>query len=206
VSLYFAGQATKVKAGAKLLADVSDPDGIAILGTDPQSSIFLEFDGSGYPVFVTDYFTYDHGSYTTGKVEYPLSAGFTPGPHTVLIKAFDNLGQSSSDTLRFEIVEGGVFEVSDVFNFPNPFSQNTNFVFQITNPAEARLAVYTVSGLKIWEHRLAADEGFNSINWDGRDYAGDQIANGTYLYVLEVDFRDSFHRRETVKGKVVCAR
>jgi hypothetical protein len=206
VSLYFAGQATKVKAGAKLLADVSDPDGIAILGTDPQSSIFLEFDGSGYPVFVTDYFTYDHGSYTTGKVEYPLSAGFTPGPHTVLIKAFDNLGQSSSDTLRFEIVEGGVFEVSDVFNFPNPFSQNTNFVFQITNPAEARLAVYTVSGLKIWEHRLAADEGFNSINWDGRDYAGDRIANGTYLYVLEVDFRDSFHRRETVKGKVVCAR
>jgi hypothetical protein len=206
VNLYFAGQATKVKAGAKLLADISDPDGIAILGTDPQSSIFLEFDGSGYPVFVTDYFTYDHGSYTTGKVEYPLSAGFASGPHTVLIKAFDNLGQASSDTLRFEIVEGGLFEVSDVFNFPNPFSQNTNFVFQITNPADAKLAIYTVSGLMIWEHRIVAEEGFNSINWDGRDHAGDRIANGTYLYVLEVDFRDSFHRKETVKGKVVCLR
>ena len=206
VHLYFAGQATKVKAGAKLIADISDPDGIAMLGSEPQSSIFLEFDGSGYPVYVTDYFTYDHGSYTTGQVEYPLSAGFEPGPHTVLIKAFDNLGLSSSDTLRFEIVEEGLYEVSDVFNLPNPFSKSTNFVFQVTNPAEARLSVYTVSGIRIWERRIAALAGFNSIDWDGRDLVGDTIANGTYLYVLEVDFKDSFHRTETVRGKVVYLR
>ena len=33
VHVYFSGQATKVKAGARLIADISDPDGIAILGT-----------------------------------------------------------------------------------------------------------------------------------------------------------------------------
>lgn len=206
VHLYFSGQATKVKAGAKLVADISDPDGIAILGSDPQSSIFLEFDGSGYPVYVTDYFTYDHGSYTTGTVEYPLSADFKPGTHTVLIKAFDNLGLAASDTLQFEIVEEGLYQVSDVFNLPNPFSKSTNFIFQVTNPADARISVFTVSGIKIWERRTAADEGFNSIYWDGRDLAGDRVANGTYLYVLEVDFRDSFHRTETVRGKVVYLR
>jgi hypothetical protein len=203
VHLYFAGQATKVKAGAMLIADVSDPDGIAILGTDPQSSISLEFDGSGYPIYVTDYFTYDHGSYTTGKVEYPLPAGFETGRHTVFIKAFDNLGLASADTLRFEIVEEGLYEVSDVFNLPNPFSKSTNFIFQVTNPAEARLSVFTVSGIKIWERRIAAEEGFNSMYWDGRDLAGDRIANGTYLYVLEVNFKDSFHRTETVRGRAV---
>jgi hypothetical protein len=206
VHVYFSGQATKVKAGARLIADISDPDGIAILGTEPQSSIFLEFDGSGFPVYVTDFFTYDHGSYTSGKVDYPLSAGFAPGPHTVMIKAFDNLGLSSSDTLRFEIVEEGLYEVSDVFNLPNPFSKSTNFVFQVTNPAEVRLSVFTVSGIRIWERRTAAFEGFNSIYWDGRDSVGDKIANGTYLYVLEVDFKDSFHRSETVRGKVVLLR
>jgi hypothetical protein len=206
VHAYFAGQATKVKAGARLIADISDPDGIAILGTEPQSSIFLEFDGSGFPVYVTDFFTYDHGSYTSGRVEYPLSAGFEPGPHTVMIKAFDNLGLSSSDTLRFEIVAEGLYEVSDVFNLPNPFSKSTNFIFQVTNPAEARLAVFTVSGIRIWERRISALEGFNSIYWDGTDSAGDRIANGTYLYVLEVDFKDSFHRTETVRGKAVLLR
>jgi len=206
VHVYFSGQATKVKAGARLIAEISDPDGIAILGTEPQSSIFLEFDGSGFPVYVTDFFTYDHGSYTSGKVEYPLSAGFEPGPHTVMIKAFDNLGLSSSDTLRFEIVEEGLYEVSDVFNLPNPFSKSTNFIFQVTNPAEVRLAVFTVSGIKIWERRMAALEGFNSIYWDGSDLAGDRIANGTYLYVLDVEFKDSFHRTETVRGKAVLLR
>ncbi len=206
VHVYFSGQATKVKAGARLIADISDPDGIAILGTEPQSSIFLEFDGSGFPVYVTDFFAYDHGSYTSGRVEYPLSAGFEPGPHTVMIKAFDNLGLSSSDTLRFEIVEEGLYEVSDVFNLPNPFSKSTNFIFQVTNPAEARLAVFTVSGIRIWERRISALEGFNSIYWEGRDSTGDMIANGTYLYVLEVDFKDSFHRTETVRGKVVLLR
>ena len=206
VHVYFSGQATKVKAGARLIADISDPDGIAILGTEPQSSIFLEFDGSGFPVYVTDFFAYDHGSYTSGRVEYPLSPGFAPGPHTVMIKAFDNLGLSTSDTLRFEIVEEGLYDVSDVFNLPNPFSKSTNFIFQVTNPAEARLAVFTVSGIRIWERRIDALEGFNSIYWDGRDSAGDRIANGTYLYVLEVDFKDSFHRTETVRGKVVLLR
>jgi hypothetical protein len=206
VHVYFSGQATKVKAGARLIADIADPDGIAILGTDPQSSIFLEFDGSGFPVYVTDFFTYDHGSSTSGRVEYPLSAGFAPGPHTVMIKAFDNLGLSSSDTLRFDIVEEELYELSDVFNLPNPFSKSTNFIFQVTNPAEARLAVFTVSGIRIWEQRIAASEGFNSIYWDGRDSAGDTIANGTYLYVLDVEFRDSFHRQETVRGKVVLLR
>ena len=206
VHVYFSGQATKVKAGARLIADISDPDGIAILGTEPQSSIFLEFDGSGFPVYVTDFFAYEHGSSTSGRVEYALSAGFEPGPHTVMIKAFDNLGLASSDTLQFEIVEEGLYEVSDVFNLPNPFSKSTNFIFQVTNPAEARLAVFTVSGIRIWERRIAALEGFNSIYWDGSDSTGDRIANGTYLYVLEVVFNDSFHRTETVRGKAVVLR
>ena len=28
--------------------------------------------------------------------------------------------------------------------------------------------------------------GFNRVEWDGRDDDGDEIANGTYLYRLEV--------------------
>lgn len=206
INLYFAGQATKVKQGAKLIAEISDPDGIAILGADPQSSIFLEFDGSGFPVYVTDFFTYDHGSWTKGRVEYPLQPGMAPGPHTVMLRAFDNLGASTSDTLHFEIVEEGLYTVSDVFNFPNPFSNVTNFVFQVTSPAEATLSMYTVSGIKIWHTKIAAAEGFNSIVWDGRDTAGDRLANGTYLYVLDVEFPGSYHREDTVKGKAVLLR
>lgn len=206
IHMFFAGQATKVKRGAKLIAELYDEDGIAMLGADPQSSIYLEFDKSGYPIFVTEYFEYDHGSSTSGTVEYPLHAGFSPGPHTVVLRAFDNLGESSSDTLRFEVVEEGLYSVSDVFNMPNPFSESTNFVFQTGSRAGVHLSVYNLSGIMVWERRMSAEEGFNSIYWDGRDRAGDRVANGTYLYILEVEFIDSYHRTEVVKGKVVVLR
>ena len=206
VHIYFANQATRVKPGARLVADISDPDGIAILGNDPQSSIYLEFDSSGFPIFVTDYFQYEHGSSISGMVEYQLQSGFDPGIHTVIMKAYDNLGAYATDTLEFEIVEEGVYTVSDVFNFPNPFQEGTNFVFQLSNTAEVHLGVYTVSGVKIWERDIFGEEGFNSIYWDGRDFAGDRPANGTYLYFLEVEFIEAFHRTETVKGKAVILR
>lgn len=206
IELYFANQATRVKAGARLVAEIDDPDGIAILGKEPENSIFLEFDSGGLPIFVTEYFDYEHGSSTRGRVEYPLHSGFNPGPHTVVLKAFDNLGASSTDTLRFEIIEEGIYTVSDVFNFPNPFSEGTNFVYQLSNPADVNLQVYNVSGVRIWERRMYGEEGFNNIYWDGRDMAGDRPANGTYLYFLEVEFRDSFHRKESVKGKMVLLR
>ena len=206
VDLYFSGQATKVKRGAILVADLADDDGIAILGTEPQNSIYLEFDRSGYPVFVTDYFEYEHGSSTTGRIEYPLQSGFAPGEHSVIMRAFDNLGESSTDTLAFEVVEEGLYTVSDVFNMPNPFTETTNFVFQLSSRADVLLRVYNVSGVEIWNAELAAEEGFNSIYWEGRDFIGDRIANGTYIYVLEVSFRDSYNRSETVRGKVVILR
>ena len=206
VNLYFSGQATKVKQGAILVSEISDDDGIAILGTEPQNSIFFEFDRSGYPIFVTEYFEYEHGSSTTGRVEYPLHSGFAPGEHTVIMRAFDNLGESATDTLVFEVVEEGLYTVSDVFNMPNPFTETTNFVFQLSSRADVLLRVYSVSGVEIWNAQLAAEEGFNSIYWEGRDFIGDQIANGTYIYVLEVSFRDSYNRSEMVRGKVVRLR
>ncbi len=206
IDIYFTGQATKVKRGAILVAEMSDDDGIAILGTEPQNSIFFEFDRSGYPIFVTEYFEYDHGSSTTGRVEYPLQSGFAPGEHSVIVRAFDNLGESATDTLAFEVVEEGLYTVSDVFNMPNPFAESTNFIFQLSSRADALLRVYNLSGVEIWNSEIAAEEGFNSIYWEGRDFVGDRIANGTYIYVLEVSFRDSYNRSETVRGKVVHLR
>lgn len=206
VRLYFAGQATRVKQGARLIAEIFDEDGIAILGADPQSSIFLEFNRSGLPTFVTEYFSYDHGSSTTGRVEYPLHGGFEPGPHEVMLRAFDNLGAAGADTLAFELIEEGLYTISDVFNMPNPFREATNIIFQLSSRADVTLRVYNLSGVEIRQFVIFGQEGFNSIYWDGRDHAGDRVANGTYLYVLEVSFRDSYHRTESVTGKAVLLR
>ncbi|MBN2071452.1 MAG: type IX secretion system sortase PorU [Candidatus Krumholzibacteriota bacterium] len=206
IDIYFAGQADKVKKGAILNVEISDTDGISILGKDPQSSIYLEFDRSGYFRAVTDYFKYDHGSSTKGKVEYPIPSGFTPGDHSVVVRAFDNLGAQANDTLQFEMIEDGLYTISDVFNMPNPVRVSTNFIFQLSSVADVILRLYNVSGREIWSSKIYGREGYNSIYWDGRDRAGDIPANGTYIYMIDVSFRNSYNRSETVTGKVVLLR
>jgi len=206
VDMYFNNMADRVKKGSRLFVDVEDENGIAILGKSPQNSILLEFDDSGYPIQVTDYFQYEHNSFTRGGLEYTLNEDFDIGDHSVLLRVFDNLGEMSTDTLNFSIIEEGIHKISDSFNFPNPFRESTNFVFQLTSEARVKISVYNLSGKKIWEERVNGVEGYNSIFWDGTDYANNQVANGTYIYLLDARFEGTLERNEKVKGKVVVLR
>ena len=45
-----------------------------------------------------------------------------------------------------------------------------------------------MSGKRVRRIEEVRDGGEVWIEWDGRDGAGDEIANGTYLYVATVDF------------------
>jgi flagellar hook assembly protein FlgD len=47
------------------------------------------------------------------------------------------------------------------------------------------VAVYTVSGRKIWEQASPELRSYHQIRWDGADTEGDKVANGTYLVKVE---------------------
>jgi flagellar hook assembly protein FlgD len=77
-----------------------------------------------------------------------------------------------------------------VYNYPNPFSNDTYFTFNVTGstlPDELKIRIYTVAGRLI--HTLLVPPnslrfGFNRFHWDGRDYDGNEIANGVYFYTM----------------------
>ena len=48
------------------------------------------------------------------------------------------------------------------------------------------MTIFTLSGRKIWSAEGPARANDNAIAWDGRDADGDAVANGVYLYKLEV--------------------
>lgn len=77
-------------------------------------------------------------------------------------------------------------QLLNVYNYPNPFKEETNFTFKLTQlPDELKIKIYTVNGRMIKEFILTSAElkyDFNKIYWDGRDTDGDLIANGIYLY------------------------
>ncbi|MDD4856587.1 MAG: C25 family cysteine peptidase [Candidatus Krumholzibacteria bacterium] len=126
---------------------------------------------------------------------------FTPGLHVLTVRT----GDFSRD-LDFTVTGNEL--VVDAFNFPNPFSDRTNIVYSLNLAADAvTIDIYSVSGLLIRRLDLPQDRLApaslaqpHSVLWDGRDLAGDRVANGTYLYVIRV-------RRagETIdlKGKIV---
>ncbi len=77
----------------------------------------------------------------------------------------------------------------EVFNYPNPFKDNTAFTFKLTQiPDEFKIKIYTVAGRLIKEFVRSSSElkyDFNQIPWDGRDEDGNLIANGVYLYRIQ---------------------
>jgi len=93
------------------------------------------------------------------------------------------------DTAFFDInVSDGLF-VNDLYNYPNPMRNETNFIFNLSGTVSEylfKIKIYTVSGRLIKELDYNAGIGNNSVLWDGRDNDGDFVANGTYFYKLIV--------------------
>jgi len=79
-------------------------------------------------------------------------------------------------------------QIFNVYNFPNPFSDQTYFTFKLTQiPDELKINIYTLTGRMIKQFNLTASElryDFNKIFWDGKDNDGDLIANGVYFYKI----------------------
>lgn len=74
-----------------------------------------------------------------------------------------------------------------LYNFPNPFEDGTAFCYRLNRTAiSAKVTVFTLSGRKIWSAAGSARANDNAISWDGRDADGDPVANGLYLYKIEV--------------------
>ncbi len=111
------------------------------------------------------------------------------GTHTLEILAKDgsnNFFDTTSYRISFNVSNN--IDLREVYNYPNPFKDDTYFTFQLTGtdvPDELKIRIFTVAGRMIRELLIPPSDlqiGFNKIHWDGRDRDGDEIANGLYFY------------------------
>jgi hypothetical protein len=203
VDLGFKGGQTIVKPGAVIEARVNDADGINILNTTPEGKVALVFDRTNLPLDVTDSFQFDTGGTdTSGVLLYPLP-DLSVGSHRVVLKVADSFGLVALDTLGFMVTDPMDFSAEVVLNYPNPFTESTYFLVNLTDPADIELDIFTVSGKKIRTLSERGGAGEAWVFWDGRDSAGDGIANGTFLYVARVSFVGLDRTPLRLRGKVV---
>jgi hypothetical protein len=188
VDLGFKSGLKVVKTGDTVRARVRDADGINILNTTNEGRQAILIDKQPVPIDVNEFFSFDHGGTdTSGVLLFPLPELRT-GHHRLVYKVSDSFGFTTLDTLQFDVTDAANYYADAPFNYPNPFKDSTRFLFRISNRASIKLELYTVSGKFVRRIEQTREGGEAWIEWDGRDGAGGDVANGSYLYVATIDF------------------
>lgn len=114
------------------------------------------------------------------------------GTYQMIVQTSDmsgNLSGQNEYKISFQVIFKE--QISDVYNYPNPFSTKTRFVFTLTGiqvPEDIVIKIMTLSG-KVVRELTSIDLGSFKIGqnisekyWDGKDEFGTPLANGIYLY------------------------
>lgn len=181
-----------VNESFKFIADLFDESGINTTGTIGHK-IEAVMDGNENNKYdVTDFYNSDT-SYKSGTLEYDFS-GIAEGRHSLKLRAWDTYNNSSEASVEFNVSIGGSMQISNIYNYPNPFNSSTAFTFQhnYPNDIKVKIKIYTVAGRLIKEiapPQFISDK-FVVINWDGKDEDGETLGNGIYIYRLTVESAD----------------
>ena len=127
------------------------------------------------------------------SAQVTLKRNFTlDGTYQLVVQGYDRSGNSSGDNsyrISFKVINKPM--ISNVMNYPNPFTTSTRFVFTLTGsevPQFMKIEILTISGRVIKEifmNELGSIHIGNNItdySWDGTDQFGDKLANGLYFY------------------------
>jgi hypothetical protein len=177
---------------SKLLLKLFDDNGINYSGNSIGHDITAVLDNNPQNSYVLNsFFEADLDDYRSGVVRFPLNY-LTEGEHVITIKAWDVLNNSSEKSLRFVVVSTEEGKIAHVLNYPNPFSTQTQFMFEHNMPGQnlnVRVQVLSLSGKVVKQLRGQFNTDGTRIcalDWDGKDEYGDMLGNGVYLYKLHV--------------------
>ncbi len=123
-----------------------------------------------------------------------LNVDSKDGEYELIISAKDRTGNRAGDMdykVSFQVYNKPM--ISNLLNYPNPFSTSTSFVFTLTGskvPDEFKIQIFTVTGKIVREitrqelGNIHVGTNITDYKWDGTDMFGQPLANGVYLYRL----------------------
>lgn len=114
------------------------------------------------------------------------------GDYELIVTGKDKSNNSAGNIeyrIGFEVINKPM--ISNMLNYPNPFTTSTAFVFTVTGsevPQNIKIEIMTITGKIVRE--ITKDElgplhigrNITEFKWDGTDQYGQKLANGIYLY------------------------
>lgn len=201
----------KLKDENKYLAldDTSDFK-ITLLNPDKKTYYPLKFDNIVMRFTPADPSRLDKDN--TAQIE--LNPVLTQdGKYELVVSATDKVGNQAGRLdykISFEVINRSM--ITNVLNYPNPFTTSTKFVFTLTGyriPTFFKIQILTITGKVVREIMqnelgpLHIGRNETQFAWDGTDRYGDQLANGLYLYrvVVSIDGNKIEHYEKELLDK-----
>ena len=175
-----------------LLIQLFDSSGINTVGTGIGHDITAVIDGDEKNIIVLNsFYTAVADSYQQGQVLYQLS-NLAEGKHSIKIKAWDVADNSGTAVIEFTVVKKNKLQIQKLFNYPNPFQNNTTFSFEHNQPGidlNVTIDIYSMNGLLVDEIKKSLNSSGNrliNIQWNGRSGNGRKMQAGMYIYRIIV--------------------
>jgi len=181
----------------QLIALFCDSSGINMVGNGIGHDITAILDNeTSKSIILNDYFEADLNSYASGSLRYRLSE-LEEGKHNIKVKAWDINNNSKIEEIDFIVASSAKIALQHVFNYPNPFTTNTKFMFDHNKPSDVltvQIQIFTITGRLIKTissiiNTTGTRE--DSIEWNGLDEYGNNIGRGVYIYRLNVKASDN---------------
>ena len=176
-----------------IFANVWDESGINTTGNGIGHDIVgIIDDNTNNPIVLNDYYQTSQDNYQVGEVIYQMN-DLIPGYHTLSVKIWDVFNNSSDKLIAFKVIDSDDLVIEQVFNFPNPVTDNTFFQFEHNMPDKnltIRIEIFDFSGrliLSIYRESYAGGYRSEPIEWNGRAMNGNKISRGIYPYRVIIE-------------------
>ena len=209
-----------------LLINLQDVSGINTSGSGIGHDIIVTLDNNPATTRTLNaFYQANINTYQYGTVRYQLPT-LTPGPHTLQVRAWDNVNNSNTRTLGFTVAatagtsaNGGAttpatgtsdmspLVIDKLMNFPNPFTQSTTFSFEHNFPGQniaVNLSIFTQNGKLVKQINKSVNTSGTrnvQITYDGTDATGSRIARNVYIYKIQISAAGTNYQSS---GKLIC--
>ena len=179
-------------ARSNLILYLTDSAGIQTSGNALGHDMVLVIDNDyKNAIVLNNYFLSDLDTYQKGNLIYALPL-LAEGAHSIMIKVWDLLGNSTTKTLDFVVPTSEILNFKNLYNYPNPFQNFTQFSFEHNKPGtslEITLSIYDGRGNLLFTKPLNGTYKANRVvaNWDGAGMGSAQIQSGVYYYRLSIN-------------------
>ncbi|HLP21090.1 MAG TPA: C25 family cysteine peptidase, partial [Chitinophagales bacterium] len=209
-----------ISAKPNILITLKDENKYLALNNSDLIDVYIKYPGAAEPTkmiyddVIMKFYPADSNTVAvSNKAQVELKPVFTiDGTYELLIKNRDRSGNNSATTdarfqgtpatffdykISFEVITKAM--VTNVLNYPNPFTTSTKFVFTITGsevPDVFKIQIMNIKGTVVKEvfkeelGPLHIGRNITEYAWDGRDQYGDLLANGIYFYHVATRLED----------------